>query len=88
MFDGEAVQEKLHISKVFKITFSSYPDKELTSLLPASGAQLDAHPTGEQDVAGSISADSGNIHSWRLIMKYFLRPFSSFRIELHPPLYH
>ena len=42
-------------------------------------AQLDARPTGDQEVAGSTPAEVGNILSWRLIMKYFLRSFSPFR---------
>ena len=46
---------------------------------PASVAQLDARPTGDQEVAGSTPAEVGNILSWRLIMKYFLRSFSPFR---------
>ena len=29
------------------------------------------HPTGDQEVAGSIPAEVGNIVSWRLIVKYF-----------------
>ena len=33
-------------------------------------------PTGDQEVPGSTPAEVGNILSWRLIMKYFLRPFS------------
>ena len=33
-------------------------------------------PTGDQEVAGSTPAGVGNILSWRLIMKYFLRSFS------------
>ena len=37
----------------------------------ASMAQLDARPTGDQEV--------GKMLSWRLIMKYFLRSFSPFR---------
>ena len=37
-------------------------------------AQLDAPPTEDQ-VAGSTPAEVGNILSWRLIMKYFLRSF-------------
>ena len=41
-------------------------------------AQLDARLTGDQEVAGSNPAEVGNILSWRLIMKYFLRPFSPF----------
>ena len=36
-------------------------------------------PTGDQEVAGSTTAEVGNILSWRLIMKYFLRSFSPFR---------
>ena len=36
-------------------------------------------PTGDQDVAGSTPGKVGNILSWRLIMKYFLRSFSLFR---------
>ena len=40
--------------------------------LLASVAQLDARPTGDQEVAGSTPAEVGNILSWRLIMKYFL----------------
>ena len=36
-------------------------------------------PTGDQEVAGSTPAEVGNILSWRLTMKYFLRSFSPFR---------
>ena len=36
-------------------------------------------PTADQEVAGSTPAEVGNILSWRLIMKYFLRSFSPFR---------
>ena len=36
-------------------------------------------PAGDQEVAGSTPAEVGNILSWRLIMKYFLRSFSPFR---------
>ena len=32
-------------------------------------AQSDAHLTGDQEVAGSVPARSGNILLWRLIMK-------------------
>ena len=46
---------------------------------PASVAQLEARPTGDQEVASSTPAEAGNILSWRLIMKYFLRSFSPFR---------
>ena len=33
-------------------------------------------PTGDQEVAGSTPTVVGNILSWRLIMKYFLRILS------------
>ena len=45
---------------------------------PALVDQL-RRPTGDQEVAGSILAEIGNILSLRLIMKYFLRSFSPFR---------
>ena len=45
----------------------------------ATVAQLDVRPTGDQEVAGSIHAEVGNILSWRLIMKHVLRSFSPFR---------
>ena len=41
-------------------------------------AQLDARPTSDQEVAGSTPAGLvGNILSWRMILKYFLRSFFS-----------
>ena len=33
-------------------------------------------PTGDQEVAGSTPTEVGNILTWRLIMKYFLRILS------------
>ena len=54
---------------------------------PASVAHLDAHLTRDQEVAvstpdqevmGLTPAKVGNILSWRLSMKYFLRSFSPF----------
>ena len=42
-------------------------------------AELDARLTGDQEVMGSTPAEVGNILSWRLIIKYFLRSFSPFR---------
>ena len=45
---------------------------------PASVAQLDARPTGDQEFAGLTPAEVSNILSWRLIMKSFLRSFSPF----------
>ena len=43
----------------------------ISFFLPAKVAQLDACPTGDHEVAGSIPAGSGNILSCRLIMEYF-----------------
>ena len=42
-------------------------------------AQSNARLTGDQEVAGSIHTGPGNILSWKVIMKYFLRTFSPFR---------
>ena len=42
---------------------------------PASVAQSDACPTGDQEVTGSIPRASDDILSSRLIMKYFLQLF-------------
>ena len=44
-------------------------------------AQMDARPNVDQEVAGSIPTEVGNILSYRLIMKYFLWPFSPFSIQ-------
>ena len=48
--------------------------------MPSSVAQSTMHWTGDQEVMGSIPAGSGNMLSWRLIVKYFLRSFSAFRL--------
>ena len=47
-------------------------------LLPASVAQLDVLPTGDQEVAGSIPARLATFFRVDLIMKYFLQSFSPF----------
>ena len=49
-----------------------------TGSKPALVAQLDMRPTGDQDGCGLDPHQAGNILSWRLIMKYFLRSFSPF----------
>ena len=38
---------------------------------PLSVGQSDARTTGDQEVACVVPSGSGNILSWRLIMKYF-----------------
>ena len=68
------VDSSLPVVVVSHMIFSSaYSGKYISraSGLPATVAQMDACPTGDQ-VAGSNPAGSGNILSWRLIMKYFL----------------
>ena len=52
----------------------SYESRKLASV-----GQLDAHPTDDQEVAGSTPRRVGNILSWRWIMNYFLRSFYPFR---------
>ena len=47
--------------------------------LAASVAQLDAPSDWRPGGCGFNPAEVGNILSWRLIMKYFLRSFSPFR---------
>ena len=46
--------------------------------VPASVAQLDGHSTSDQEVAGSTPAGSVTFFRGDLIIKYFLRSFSSF----------
>ena len=43
----------------------------LPHTLPASVAQLDARPTGDQEVAGSTPAEVGNFLSWRFDHEIF-----------------
>ena len=47
------------------------------NLLPGPVAWMDVRLTGIQEVAGSV-LQSGNILSWRLVLKSFLRPFSPY----------
>ena len=49
----------------------------LTVPRPASMAQSDAPPISDQEVTGLTPARPGNIHLWRLIVKYLLLSFSS-----------
>ena len=56
-----------------------YTDVYYYILLLMYEASADERPTGDQEVAGSTPAAVGNILSWRLTMKYFLRSFSPFR---------
>ena len=61
----------LHVYIEFALMLHTYTE------MPASVAQSDVRQTGDQVVA-PISAVSGNILSWRLTMKYFLRSFTPF----------
>ena len=63
-----------------KIVLLVENDKKPTmSIPPTSVAQLDARPTGDQEVAGSTPAGSATFFRGDLIMKCFLRSFSPFR---------
>ena len=62
-----------------KCVLAIYGLRWIQQNMTASVVQLDVRLTGDQEVAGSIPAEVGNILSWRLIMKYFLRSFSPFR---------
>ena len=76
------VMHSSHLDLPYAILFTPYFAKiELRVYfrnVPASVAQLDAHPNGNQEVAGSTSAKVGNILTWRLITNYFLRSLSPF----------
>ena len=65
-------------ARLFTILPLTFKQVYLTTWWPALVAQLDACPTGDQEVAGSTPAEVGNILLWRLIMKYFQRSFSPF----------
>ena len=52
---------------------------EVVYSVPASMAQLNAPSYWRPGPANSTPAEVGNILSWRLIMKYFLRSLSPFR---------
>ena len=70
---------RLHCTKPFIITLpSSWYDLNNEISWPRWLSWMRC-PTGDQEVAGSTTAEVGNILSWRLIMKYFLRSFSPFR---------
>ena len=45
---------------------------------PASMAQSDALPTGDQEIADLIPAWSGKVFLWRMIIKYLMRSFPAF----------
>ena len=49
----------------------------ILSPVPFRQCFLFARPTGNHEVTGLTPAEVGNILSWRLIMKYFLRSFPS-----------
>ena len=48
------------------------------SFEPALMAQLDMHPTDDQEVVGLIPTGLATVFHGDLIMKYFLRSFSPF----------
>ena len=63
----------------FSVEDDTRPGRPKASVtLPASVAQLDGPSDWRPGGCGFDPAEVGNILSWRLIMKYFLRSFSSF----------
>ena len=62
-----------------QILFSGKNKKNIISLSSAEFVQLDAPSDWRPGGRGFNPAKVGNILSWRLIMKYFLRSFSLFR---------
>ena len=71
----------MQLSRIVEIPCLTCPAPiSLLSHFPklACVSQSDARPTGDQEVACSILAGSGNVLLWRLIMKYFLRSVSPF----------
>ena len=62
----------------FDFMLYSYMTLRFDYMLPDTVAQSDSRPTADKEVAGSISAGSGNIFSWGLIIKYIPRSFSPF----------
>ena len=65
------------------ICFYKEADKSMWAVIwtlqPASMAQLDARPTGDQEVGGLTPAGLATFFHGDLIMKYFLGSFSPFR---------
>ena len=88
--EGPYVHVACCLGNIFSYLFPKYGSNEakkrevLLPILRGAGSQPRwlswmRRPTGDQEVAGSTPAEVGNILSWRLIMKYFLRSFSPFR---------
>ena len=79
--NGQVQRVKVEQSTRHKwVKQKGYPDDVLLiSLSRPRWFSWMRRPTGDQEVAGSTPAEVGNILSWRLIMKYFLRSFSPFR---------
>ena len=76
---SSVVSPGTRVSSTAWITKRQHPHLLLNGAGPASVAQLDARPTGDQEIAGSTPAGSTAFFRGGLIMKYFLRSFSSFR---------
>ena len=57
--------------------YTEWIHKRLLALV----AQLDVHPAGDKEVAGSTPAEVGSILSWKLVMKHFLQSFSLLLIQ-------
>ena len=66
-------KQEVQVSKVVSLV------KIVKMVLPASVAQLDARPTGDQEVAGLTPARLATFFPGDLIAEYFVWSFSPFR---------
>ena len=69
--------ENIQKNESQRLSFIKYFHIQQCNLWPALVAQLDAPPTGDQEVAGSTPARSATFFHGRSAMKYFLRSFPS-----------
>ena len=85
-YDNEGPEQSAHLRSLIRVQSAHQRinllfayDKRVLSLFeqckPASVAQSDARPTGDQEVAGSIPAGSGNIYPFRY--------FKIWRMKVH-----
>ena len=72
------IPERLPECSRMKVTSSPISKGDHSSRMLASVAQLDAHPTGDQEVVGLTPTRLATLFRGDLIMKYFLQSFSSF----------
>ena len=64
--------KEVSAQRVHNVETTSIQFDVVSMLFQRCVAKSDARPSGDQEVAGSISAGSGDILSGRLIIKFFL----------------